>query len=122
MSVKEARILARLIGIQAKLELNVRRELTEKKQRFPFTDAAVKAMARPAMGVVTYYDSETPGLRLEITAAGSKRFVYYKCDWFGGEPVQVSLGKYPQLGLDEAQRVAQCHYRNQYAILEPRQH
>ena len=120
-SVEQARILAEFVGAQAEFDACFRAEMTKRKQRFPFTEAAVKAIARPATGVVTYYDAETPGLQLEITAAGTKRFVSWNRDWWGGGSSQVCLGNHPQLSLDQAQRVARNHSRIQYAILEPRQ-
>ena len=49
----------------------------------------------------TYYDAKTPGLQLRHTQTGNKSFSVYK-RIKGGQPVRVTLGKYPQLSIEQA--------------------
>lgn len=59
----------------------------------------------PASGRVTYYDSSTPGLELRVSSTGVKSFaVRRKID---GRAIRVTLGRYPAITLDQAQRQSQ---------------
>jgi integrase len=49
----------------------------------------------------TYHDAKTPGLQIRHTRNGNKSFSVYK-RIKGGQPVRVTLGKYPQLSIEQA--------------------
>lgn len=49
----------------------------------------------------TYYDAKTPSLQIRVTKTGTKSFSFYK-RIKGGEPIRVTLGKYPLLSIEKA--------------------
>ena len=53
-----------------------------------------------------YYDSKTDGLRLQITAAGTKSFQFQIWDPNRKRPVTRTLGKYPSLPIEKARKKA----------------
>jgi integrase len=53
---------------------------------------------------VYYYDSKTHGLALGITAKGTKTFVVYRK--INGKPERITLGRYPDLSVEEARAKA----------------
>jgi hypothetical protein len=82
-------------------------------RRFNFTDTALKKI-KPEGQRVEYVDTSRKGLRLRMTATGTKSFVFrYK---FNGRSRLRTLGEYsPTLSLEEAnQRLsdAKVHIKN----------
>lgn len=71
-----------------------------------FTKKVLDALALPAKGKRLYlYDTRVRGLELMVTEHGSKSFkVYRKCN---GKPVRVTLGKYPEMSIENARNEAQ---------------
>lgn len=65
------------------------------------TDMAVKKLAHPAQGQVTYWDETTPGFGLRCSPK-SKSFVVM----FGEKRRLKTLGRYPALSLQDARREA----------------
>lgn len=49
----------------------------------------------------TYYDAKTPSLQIRVTKTGTKSFSFYKRTK-GGDPIRVTLGKYPLLSIEKA--------------------
>ncbi len=49
-----------------------------------------------------YYDTKTPGLTLQVTAAGTKTFQVYK--WANNKAVRITLGKYPGMTIEQARK------------------
>lgn len=49
----------------------------------------------------TYYDAKTVGLNIRITKNGTKSFSFYR-RIKGGEPIRVTLGKYPLVSIENA--------------------
>ena len=73
---------------------------------FNFIKKALDALPLPSSGKRFYfYDTKVRGLELMVTEQGSKSFkVYRKCS---GKPVRVTLGKYPEMTIENARHQAQ---------------
>jgi integrase len=70
-----------------------------------FTKAALLAAGAAAKGKRDYYyDAREKGLMLAVTAAGSKTFYLYKR--IEGRPERLLLGKFPDLTVENARKLA----------------
>lgn len=70
-----------------------------------FTKAALTAYGKAAKGKRDYYyDTKEKGLMLAVTAAGSKTFYLYKR--IDGRPERLLLGKFPDLTVENARKLA----------------
>ena len=70
-----------------------------------FTKAALTAAGAAAKGKRDYYyDGKEKGLMLAVTAAGSKTFYLYKR--IDGRPERLLLGKFPDLTVENARKLA----------------
>ncbi len=58
------------------------------------------------MGRVSFYDSDTPGLCAQVTAAGSRAIYFLRRSPHTGRMVKVKLGPWPGLSLVEARNQA----------------
>lgn len=78
-------------------------------KKLNFTKAAIEAEPLPDSGRTTLQDAggreSVPGLILRVTSAGARSFQVYKK--INGKPVRVTLGKYPDLTIEQARRQAQ---------------
>lgn len=80
-------------------------------ERFNFTKAQIEGLPQAAAGKRDYYhDADGPqsisGLVLMVTATGAKSFqVYRKME---GKPVRVTLGRYPDMTIEQARRKAKA--------------
>lgn len=50
------------------------------------------------------YDTQTPGLAVQITAKGTKSFYLYR--WVNGRPEKLRLGRFPATTVEQARREA----------------
>lgn len=74
--------------------------------KISFTKAAIDALIIPAAGQrATYHDTKTAGLQLRVTSSGVKTFSVYR-RIKGGQPERVTLGRYPDLTIEQARRRA----------------
>ena len=74
--------------------------------RFAFTKTRIQAIPTPEAGKrVTYYDTKTPGLQLRVSATGVKTFSVYR-RLKAGEPERVTLGRFPAMTVEQAQKLA----------------
>lgn len=74
--------------------------------RINFTKAAIDSLPTPEAGKRSeYYDTKVSGLRLRITPNGIKTFSVRKRVKHG-EPERVTLGRYPDLTIEQARRKA----------------
>lgn len=74
--------------------------------RINFTKAAIDSLPTPEAGKRSeYYDTKVSGLRLRITPSGIKTFSVRKRVKHG-EPERVTLGRYPDLTIEQARRKA----------------
>ncbi len=65
-------------------------------EKIRFTRPTLMAIAPPASGRTYYRDEGQAGLILDVTAAGTKTFQYYRK--IGGKPVRMALGRFdPEL-------------------------
>src|SRR5690349_18247143 len=70
-----------------------------------FIKATLDALPLPTAGMRSYYyDIKTRGLGISITSKGSKSFIVYR--WVSGKPERVTLGRYPDLSIEQARRMA----------------
>jgi len=72
--------------------------------RFPFTTVRLRDLPPPDSGRIYHHDAKALGLALCVTAKGSKTFYFYK--WIGRRPTRVRLGRFPDLGLEQARKTA----------------
>ncbi len=73
---------------------------------FNFTKRTIDALPLPETGKRLYvYDTNIRGLELMVTHQGSKSFKVYRK--FNDKPVRVTLGKYPEMSIEQARNEAQ---------------
>ena len=73
---------------------------------FNFTKRSIDALPLPEMGKRLYvYDTKVRGLELMVTGHGSRSFKVYRK--LNEKPVRVSLGKYPEMSIEQARHEAQ---------------
>ncbi|BCX88495.1 hypothetical protein MIN45_P0864 [Methylomarinovum tepidoasis] len=68
------------------------------------TKRVVESIAPPSTGRRFVYDAKVPGLRVQVTAAGTKSFQLYR--WHQGKPVKVTLGRFPAMTVEQARQAA----------------
>jgi integrase len=80
--------------------------MKQQENSFNFTKKTLDSLSLPETGKRLYfYDIKIRGLELMVTEQGTKSFkVYRKCN---GKPVRVTLGKYPELSVENARNEAQ---------------
>src|ERR1041385_4132202 len=71
--------------------------------RLHLTDAGVRAL-KPARKQIKYWDTQTLGFGILVGEKAKSWFVMY-----GAKRVFKSLGRYPEMGLAEARRLAQTY-------------
>lgn len=70
-----------------------------------FTKSAIESLFVPASGKrAYYYDSKIRGLGISVTGSGTKSFIVYR--WFNGKPERITLGRYPDLSIEQARKKA----------------
>ena len=72
--------------------------------RLRFSKRRIEALPTPAIGRAEYRDLATPGLVLRITSTGAKSFSLFRR--VKGQPARVTLGSYPAMTVEQAQRRA----------------
>jgi integrase len=72
--------------------------------RFRFSKQRIEALPIPADGRAEYRDIVTPGLVLRVTATGAKSFSLFRR--MNGRPARVTLGAFPTMTVEQAQRRA----------------
>lgn len=73
---------------------------------FTFTEAKLRALPLPAAGArATYRDAKQPGLQLRVSAEGAKTFSVFR-RVRNGAPERVTIGRWPDITVDEARRQA----------------
>lgn len=74
--------------------------------KFNFTKATIDSLPTPEAGKrAEYYDTKVSGLRLRVTSSGVKTFSMRKRVKHG-EPERVTLGRYPEMTIEQARRKA----------------
>jgi len=73
-------------------------------KQFNFTKAALDALPLPAEGKrLVCHDTKTTGLQMRVSASGVKTFSVYR-RIKGGSPERVTLGRYPEMSIEQARR------------------
>jgi integrase len=67
--------------------------------KFNFTKEKLDNLPTP-VDRETYHDSKVSGLKIRITKNGTKTFSFYR-RIKGGEPIRVSLGRYPLISIEK---------------------
>lgn len=76
------------------------------ENKINFTKAVIDALPIPESGKRdTYHDIKTSGLQLRITSTGIKTFSVYR-RIKGGDPERITLGRYPDMTVEQARREA----------------
>jgi integrase len=76
------------------------------ENKINFTKAIIDALPIPELGKRdTYHDAKTTGLQLRITSTGIKSFSVYR-RIKGGNPERITLGRYPDMTIEQARRKA----------------
>jgi integrase len=72
--------------------------------RITFTKKELEVLPIPAQGRAYVHDAKVNGLVLQITPTGTKSFQAYRK--IGGKPVRVTLGRYPDMTIEQARKAA----------------
>ncbi|BCX82339.1 hypothetical protein MIT9_P1925 [Methylomarinovum caldicuralii] len=72
--------------------------------KWTLTKRLLESIAPPSTGRRFVYDAKVPGLRVQVTAAGTKSFQLYR--WYQGKPVKVTLGRFPVMTVEQARQAA----------------
>lgn len=76
------------------------------EKNFNFTKKTLDALPLPKTGKRLYvYDTKVSGLELMVTESGKKSFKVYRK--LRDKPIRVTLGKYPELSVEQARLEAQ---------------
>lgn len=71
--------------------------------KFNFTKAGLEALPIPPAGKrAYYYDTKMRGLGISITGNGVRSFIVYR--WLNSKPERVTLGRFPDLSIEQARR------------------
>ena len=74
--------------------------------RFTFTKKSIDALPLPEHSKrSTYYDIQSPWLQIRVTSTGTKTFCVFK-RVKNGNPERITLGRYPDLTIEQARREA----------------
>src|SRR5690349_6684823 len=68
---------------------------------------SIRGLKPPASGRVDYFDDQTPGLSLRITAADSRSWTFFFRDKTGRQK-RLTLGRFPAVTLADARELAQA--------------
>ena len=75
-----------------------------KTSRIPFTKSRLLGLPVPASGRRYWYDEKTPELAVCVTSAGTRTLYVYKR--MGGKPTRYRLGRFPELPVEQARKLA----------------
>ena len=73
-------------------------------RRIAFTKAAIYSLKPPTQGREYLYDTKTPALALCITHTGAMSFYVYRR--VNGRPERIRLGGFPEIGPEQARKLA----------------
>ena len=80
--------------------------MEKQDKSFNFTKKSLDIIAIPDSGKRLYvYDTKVRGLELMVTEQGTKSFKVYRK--YNGKPVRITLGKYPEMSIENARNEAQ---------------
>lgn len=73
-------------------------------EKINFTQDRIRNLPIPEVGRLDYYDIKVPKLTCRVSYTGSKSFVLLK--WTGKSMQRVTLGKFPDISVSDAQKLA----------------
>ncbi len=73
---------------------------------FAFTGHRLEGTPLPSAGRTRYFDTETPGLCLLVTAAGTRSFYFIRRSPHTGRTIKAKLGPFPGVEISEARSQA----------------
>jgi integrase len=77
-------------------------------EQMKFTNVTLNTLPVPDSGErKSYSDEKVPGLLLRVTHTGIKTFLVYRK--VKSKPVRVTIGRYPEVRIDQARRLAKRH-------------
>ncbi len=79
--------------------------MSKDKNRINFTQARIKDLPSPESGRIEYHDIGCPKLTCRVSSTGVKSFVVLK--WTGKTTQRVTLGRFPDMSVDEARKRTQ---------------
>ncbi len=80
--------------------------MKQQDKNFNFTKKSLDALPSSESGKRLYvYDTKVRGLELMVTDQGTKSFKVYRK--FNDKPIRVTLGKYPEMSVEQARLAAQ---------------
>lgn len=81
--------------------------MTQTKLEINFTKDNIESLPLPENGRVTYHDKNknASGLQMRVTSTGIKTFCVFR-RIKGGQPERVTLGRFPDITIDQARRQA----------------
>ena len=89
------------------------------ENRLVFSKRRLEALPIPKAGRVQYHDEKTPGLVLRVTRGGQKTFCLYRR--IKGQPARVTLGRFPQMSVEQAHRAVAAALADLHAGIDPRE-
>ena len=85
--------------------------MKQQEKSFNFTKKSLDDLPWPEKGKRLYvYDTRVRGLELMMTDQGTKSFKVYRK--LNDKPIRVTLGKYPEMTIEQARNEAQSYYRD----------
>lgn len=73
--------------------------------KFNFTKVTLQNLPIPSSNKrIYYYDTKMRGLALRVTSSNIKAFVVYR--WVNGKPERITLGRFPDLTIEQARKKA----------------
>lgn len=72
--------------------------------RIKFTKRKLQSLEVPTDKLITYHDTETSGLKLSISKAGTYTFFIYRK--IQGKPERIKIGNFPAITLEQAKKQA----------------
>lgn len=79
--------------------------IIEMAEKINFTQDRIRNLPLPKVGRTDHYDTKYPKLTCRVSNTGNKSFVLLK--WNGKTMQRVTLGRFPDLTVSEAQKMAQ---------------
>lgn len=88
--------------------------------KLKLTKTNIDRVAKPGDGTVLYFDTETKGFGLRVTASGAASFIVQGMVSGGKQEARLTVGPYGVFTVDQARDVAREHLRTMRMGVDPR--
>jgi integrase len=88
--------------------------------KLKLTKTAIDRVAKPGTGTVIYFDFETKGFGLRVTASGAASFIVQGVVSGTSKEARLTIGAYGIFTVEQARDVAREHLRNLRMGVDPR--